>query len=693
LVQFNDTSYSYPDVIVSWAWNFGDGGTSTLQNPSHAYGDNGFYPVTLIVTDDDGSVSSIMYYITILNVAPSVNAGSNQTADEGSMVFFSGSFTDPGWLDTHTYYWDFGDGGTAFGTLNTSHAYGDNGLYIVTLTVTDDDGGVGVGFVAVIVNNVAPTVFAAVDQEMDEGLMISLTLASFWDPGWLDTHIATIDWGDGTVEPGIIYGGSSNGTVSGSHMYGDDGVFEVIVYVEDDDGGVGSDTLTVTVYNVVPYVELYSESIVDENTLLDLGCLGTDPGSDDLTFTWEFELGPTVINIHYNDGVGPDPYPSTNLNPMNVTDWVSHTYGDNGIFLVTVTVEDDDGGLVVMYFNVTVNNVAPQVDIAGPFEVDENSPLTLNCEVYDPGSDDITLTWELELGPSMTTIYYNDGSGPDPYPSPEVNPRDIMDLVSHTYGDNGIFLFKLTAEDDDGGITVHYMNITVNNVAPSVLNIEAFMYVNFTLRVAGEKWHSVGVRLLEDDSEVWAATVTRYPGDPDEQTATISGVKVDMTKSYTALVDYLPNDPRVNGNVWGGNPVWIITDFEDGTQERLHHTFNVRQSDWGSDHWNHIDPWEVDFTPQLSRQNITFESSASDVGSDDLTFLWDFDDGNTSGPRTTFNDGISADPYPSPDINPIEETDSTIHRFETSGTYVVTLTVTDDDGGIGFVTITLVISL
>jgi hypothetical protein len=166
-----------------------------------------------------------------------------------------------------------------------------------------------------------------------------------------------------------------------------------------------------------------------------------------------------------------------------------------------------------------------------------------------------------------------------------------------------------------------------------------------------------------------------------------------MTKTYTALVDYLPNDPYVNGNVWGGNPVWLIMDFEDGSQERLHHTFNVRQSDWNSDHWNHIDPWEVDFSPQLGRHNITFEASASDVGSDDLTFLWDFDDGNTSGPRTTFNDGISADPYPSPDINPIEVTDSTIHRFGAAGTYVVTLTVTDDDGGVSVVTITLVISL
>ncbi len=281
--------------------------------------------------------------------------------------------------------------------------------------------------------------------------------------------------------------------------------------------------------------------------------------------------------------------------------------------------------------------MAPSVSIiSGENVVNENSGLTFNGRGIDLGSDDLTFTWEFEYGPTFTTIYYNDGASPDPYPSPDDNPMDILDAVSHTYGDNGFFVIKLTVEDDDGGVAVVYHNLTVNNVAPDIVNIEAFMYVNFTLRVAGEKWHSVGVQLLEDDSEIWAATVTRYPGNPDEQTATIEMVKVDMTKTYTALVDYIPNDPRVNGNVWGGNPVWILMDFEDGSQDRLHHTFNVRQSHWNSDHWNHIDPWEVDFTPRLSRHNITFEATASDPGSDDMTFLWDFDDGDYLGTQDLF---------------------------------------------------------
>jgi hypothetical protein len=230
--------------------------------------------------------------------------------------------------------------------------------------------------------------------------------------------------------------------------------------------------------------------------------------------------------------------------------------------------------------------------------------------------------------------------------------------------------------------------VTVNNVAPTIVSAEAYMYVNFTLRVAGEKWHSVGIHLYEDGTEIWGATVTRQPGNPDEQAATITGVKIDMTKTYTALVDYLPNDPRVNGKVWGGTPVWIEMEFEDGSKDRLHHTFNVRQADWDTDHWNHIDPWEVEFTPHFGRHNITFEASATDPGSDDLTFEWDFGDGNSTS-TIHYNNGLSPDPYPSPEINPITITETLVHRYDTSGTYTITLTVTDDDGGTTTFTLTL----
>jgi streptogramin lyase len=77
----------------------------------------------------------------VRNVPPTVDAGPDMRANEGDRVTFSGSFSDPGILDTHTIRWDFGDGTEpVYGTLTPTHVYADNGEYPVTLTVIDKDG-------------------------------------------------------------------------------------------------------------------------------------------------------------------------------------------------------------------------------------------------------------------------------------------------------------------------------------------------------------------------------------------------------------------------------------------------------------------------------------------------------------------------------------------------------------------------
>jgi uncharacterized delta-60 repeat protein len=142
-----------PLIIPDGGDSNGAGGSSFSFTPN----DNGVYTVTYTVTDDDGGVTSDTLVVTVANVAPAVIAGDDQAADEGSTVSFLGSFTDAGSGDTHTTLWDFGDGATADGTLTPNHVYADNGVYMVTFTVTDDDGGVTSDTLVVIVANVAPT--------------------------------------------------------------------------------------------------------------------------------------------------------------------------------------------------------------------------------------------------------------------------------------------------------------------------------------------------------------------------------------------------------------------------------------------------------------------------------------------------------------------------------------------------------
>lgn len=128
-----------------YSWNFGDGNSSSSKNPSHTYSRSGTYTVTLVVTDEDGGVSSYETTVTVPNILPiagfsvdraNITTASSVTFDGGSPYSYDKDGTIVNWT------WDFENDSVidAYGSTVT-HLFSATGNYTVVLNVTDNEGG------------------------------------------------------------------------------------------------------------------------------------------------------------------------------------------------------------------------------------------------------------------------------------------------------------------------------------------------------------------------------------------------------------------------------------------------------------------------------------------------------------------------------------------------------------------------
>ena len=143
-VSFTDGStVAGAAVIDSWFWEFGDGATSSLQNPTHVYAAAGVYTVSLTVGDTSLGLSSMMSGVLVTVtavVAGSVTSRFTRTPSAGQMGVTSFAFTDTstttGDAVIDTWLWDFRDGSTS-NLQNPTHVYAAAGVYRPRLTVGD----------------------------------------------------------------------------------------------------------------------------------------------------------------------------------------------------------------------------------------------------------------------------------------------------------------------------------------------------------------------------------------------------------------------------------------------------------------------------------------------------------------------------------------------------------------------------
>ncbi len=426
-VEINDVDNDNDALGV--LWDFGNGqqrSDQALTRVIQTYNSPGTFNITATVSDGDQS-SSVTHTVTVANVAPTLIAfQAPDAAQEGQTLAFSATAIEPGSTpQSLTYSWDMGDGNTynGQGLTNVSHTYANDRAepYTVSLSISEPEGASISNQAQVTVSNVAPSVRVG-NVAGQEGSAIALT-ALVDDPGTEDPLTYTWNFGDGS-EPL-----SGENLTNVTHTYADDGDFDVTLAVAD-----GTDTTSVqaiaAIANVVPLLQPLVAVTGVEGTPVTLTAAANDPGADALEYCWNF-----------GDG-------SQEVCGQNLTE-LAHTYADDGVYAVSLTVNDNDGGTAAAGTTATINNVSPTVEAGPNITSTEGQSVTFTGNATDPGADPLEYCWN-----------FGDGS-------PRVCDIDLLQ-VSHTFTNDGQFNVILRVFDGGDQPGVDTLVATVNNVAPEV---------------------------------------------------------------------------------------------------------------------------------------------------------------------------------------------------------------------------------
>lgn len=231
-----DVQFTTVSPGATFEWHFGDGASSTAENPTHTYLTAGLFDVTLTITSPEGCVTTVMYG-DYVEVYPMPIASFSFISREVDLGTSSADFENSS-LYSDSYTWDFGDGSAFSNTEHPSHTYpsADNGSYRVTLIAENSIGCADT--VQRIVEMEGLTIYYIPNTFTPDGDDFNETFQPVFSSGfdYYDFHMVIFNrWGEQIFE-------TYNSDYGWNGAYGDKGLVEDGVYIwRIDFGDAGSD--------------------------------------------------------------------------------------------------------------------------------------------------------------------------------------------------------------------------------------------------------------------------------------------------------------------------------------------------------------------------------------------------------------------------------------------------------------------
>jgi gliding motility-associated-like protein len=387
-ILLGDSSTSVSSTVVAWQWNFGDGGTSNLQNPTHAYAIPGNYVISLIAIDANGCRDTTT--LPFVSPAPPIAAFSalDTTLCIGQVTTFTADTTG----GIISFEWDFGDGGPHQFGNPVNYNYGLAGNYTVTLIVENNLGCRDTLVRPLYINVHQPTAGFSVNPTSG---CVPLTV-SFSDQSISPFPIVTWDWNFGDFT-------TASGSPNVQHTYTAPGQYSVGLSITDNQGCPAT-----TIFN---FVTVFAPPIADFGITDTLNC---DPFTVQLTDS-STSPGSTVVGWNWNFGDGGT---STVQNP-------SHAYLISGPYTITLIATNANGCLDT--FSLPIIAPAPP---AANFTASDTLLCIGGTTVFTADTTGGIVSFEWDFG---------DGS-----------PVQTGNPVSHTYTTQGSFTVTLIIENSIG---------------------------------------------------------------------------------------------------------------------------------------------------------------------------------------------------------------------------------------------------